>query len=46
VPKGIYAMQAKTINEALDLLREIAVKPTRATTLRPLELAGDPSGDP
>jgi DNA repair protein RadA/Sms len=46
VPKGIYAMQAKTINEALDLLREIAVKPTRATTLRPLELAEDSSGDP
>jgi DNA repair protein RadA/Sms len=46
VPKGIYAMQAKTINEALDLLREIAVKPTRATTLRPLELAEDLSGDP
>jgi DNA repair protein RadA/Sms len=46
VPKGIYAMQAKTINEALELLREIAVKPTRATTLRPLELAGDASGEP
>jgi DNA repair protein RadA/Sms len=46
VPKGIYAMQAKTINEALDLLREIAVKPTRATTLRPLELAQESSGEP
>src|SRR6185312_3896012 len=42
VPKGIYAMQAKTINEALDLLRDLAVKPTRATTLRPLELVEDP----
>jgi len=42
VPKGIYAMQARTINEALDLLREMAVAPTRATTLRPLELVKDP----
>ena len=46
VPKGIYAMQAKTINEALAVLREIAVKPTRATTLRPLELVEDSSGEP
>ena len=44
VPKGIYAMQARTIDEALDVLREIAVKPTRATTLRPLELVEDSSG--
>ncbi len=46
VPKGIYAMQAKTINEALDLLREIAVKPARATSLRPLELVEDSLGEP
>ena len=45
VPKGIYAMQARTITEALDLLRDIAVKPKRATTLRPLELAGEPAGE-
>jgi DNA repair protein RadA/Sms len=46
VPKGIYAMHARTINEALDVLREIAVKPTRATTVRPLELVEDSSGGP
>lgn len=46
VPKGIYAMKAKTVNEAIELLREIAVKPTRATTVRPLELVEDTSGEP
>lgn len=46
VPKGIYAMKARTITEALGLLRDIAVKPKHATTLRPLELVGDPSGEP
>ena len=40
-PKGIYGMRAKTINDALDLIADIAVKPTRATTVRPLELAAE-----
>jgi DNA repair protein RadA/Sms len=46
VPKGIYAMQAKTITEALVLLREIAVTPTRASSVRPLELMKDPARAP
>jgi DNA repair protein RadA/Sms len=46
VPKGIYAMHARTIDEALDFVREIAVKPTRATTLRSLELVEESSGGP
>ena len=46
MPKGIYAMQAKTISEALALLREIAVKPARATLPRPLELVEGSSGRP
>jgi DNA repair protein RadA/Sms len=46
VPKGIYAMQAKTITEAIALVQDIAVKPTRATTLRPLELVEDSTAQP
>jgi hypothetical protein len=36
-------MRAKTITEALELIAEIAVKPRRATTVRPLEVAAGES---
>jgi DNA repair protein RadA/Sms len=42
-PKGLYGMRAKTITEALELIAEIAVKPRRATTVRPLEVAAGES---